>query len=159
MIYQCHGDHIRSKTTKWHIFGYRQKREEINDIKNNILDMMTKCDIQDIFWLSNEGHVLQVNALYSDKKAFQVSTFMYFTVFGIGWMPYRMFFNKTEILSNVNYLKAFMTLRVKYFKQKRHKIEDSEPFLKCRIHRWDCYTNKNDDSFISLLANQNRYTS
>ena len=49
MIYQCHGDHIRSKTTKWHILGYRQKREEINDRKNNILDMMTKCDIQDVF--------------------------------------------------------------------------------------------------------------
>jgi len=32
---------------------------------------------------------------------------------------YRMFFNKTEILSNVNYLKTFMTLRVKVFRAKK----------------------------------------
>ena len=48
MIYQCHGNHIRSKTTKWHIFGY-WKKEEINNRKTNILDMMTKCDIEDVF--------------------------------------------------------------------------------------------------------------
>ena len=53
------------------IFLVIGKREEIYNIKNNnVLDTMTKCDIEDVFWLSNEGHVLQVNALFSDKKSF-----------------------------------------------------------------------------------------
>ena len=52
------------------IFLVIGKREDINNrTKNNILDMMTKCDIEDVFWLSTKGHVLQVNALFSDKKS------------------------------------------------------------------------------------------
>ena len=31
------------------IFLVISKKEEINDTKNNILDMMTKCDIEDVF--------------------------------------------------------------------------------------------------------------
>ena len=52
------------------IFWVIGKEEEINSKRNNILDMMTKCDIEDVFWLSSKGHVLQVNALFSDKKSF-----------------------------------------------------------------------------------------
>ena len=63
------------------------------------------------------------------QKTFQASTFMCFTVFWFGLMLYRMFFNKMEILSNINYLKSFMTLRVKVFETK----------LKFPSHSWIQY--------------------
>ena len=68
------------------IFLVIGKREDINNrTKNNILDMMTKCDIEDVFWLSNEGHVLQVNALFSDKKLFKHLLLCVLLCFDLDW--------------------------------------------------------------------------
>ena len=71
------------------------------------------------------------------QKTFQASTFMCFTVFWFGLMLYRMFFNKTEILSKVDHLKTFMTSRVKVFETKKTQ---NWIFFKWRIHRLDYYT-------------------
>ena len=62
---------------------------------------------------------------------------MVFPVFWIGLRLYKMFFNKTEILSKVDYLKTFMTSRVKVFETKKTQ---NWIFFKWRIHRLDYYT-------------------